>query len=310
MTIVCDSPQARASWGHEGQSDSASPMYTQPFSPVTASSELEAMMVEVIDSAQRAFPDILLAPEIFVAYLFERIPVDSPPLVALRHMHTVDLYLACACGRGDINAFAAFEARCMRRLDRVLLKMDIGADASADVKQEIRARLLAGDGGRARIRDFSGRGDLRGWVRVIAVRLALQHQLWARRETPLEEDERLLQLAAPDNHGSDHRTRIYRQEFKRAFEAALRLLPDRMRTLLRQHYVDALSIDEIGVLYRVHRSTAARLLARSRLLLLEATRARMMSRLGVQPPDLDSIMRMIRSQLEISLRVLLRSRKC
>jgi RNA polymerase sigma-70 factor (ECF subfamily) len=78
---------------------------------------------------------------------------------------------------------------------------------------------------------------------------------------------------------------------------------------LRQHYVDGLTIDELGKLYRMHRSTAARLVVRARGLVLEATRAQMMSRLEVHSQDLDSIMRMIRSQLDISLLGLRRDRR-
>jgi RNA polymerase sigma-70 factor (ECF subfamily) len=116
-------------------------------------------------------------------------------------------------------------------------------------------------------------------------------------------------MVAPGNPELDYAKGIYRKEFKQAFEGALRELPDRERTVLRQHYIDGLTIDDIGNLYRVHRSTAARLVARARTLVLEATRARMMCQLDVQSQDLDSIMRMIRSQIDISLRVLERGRR-
>jgi RNA polymerase sigma-70 factor (ECF subfamily) len=180
---------------------------------------------------------------------------------------------------------------------------------TAEVKQDIRGRVLVGDGGRAAIVEFSGRGDLRGWVRVMAVRQALRLQCRARREVSVDDDELLQRIVVPGNPELDYAKVIYRQEFKRAFEGALRALPDRERTLLRQHHVDGLTIDELGSLYRVHRSTAARLLVSARLLVLEATRTRMMSQLDVQPQDLDSIMRMIRSQIEISLDGLQRGRR-
>lgn len=143
----------------------------------------------------------------------------------------------------------------------------------------------------------------------MAVRQALQRQCRARREVPVEDDELLQRIEAPGNLALDHAKGLYRQEFKRAFEGALQALPDRQRTLLRQHYVDGLTIDELGSLYRVHRSTAARLLVRARLLVLEATRTRMMADLHVQSQDVDSIIRMIQSQVDINLDNLRRARR-
>ena len=269
---------------------------------------LDVVLLDAISAAQRVYPTIDLPPDVFVAYLGDRISADVPLPLALRQVHTADLYLACACARGDVRALAAFDERCLCRLDHLLLKMGIAADTSSEIKQAIRTRVLVGDRGHAEILDYSGRGDLRGWVHVMAVRMALRHKQRARREVPVEDDELLQWRVVSGDLESNHLKDVYRQEFKRAFESALRALPGRERTILRQHYVDALTIDEIGRLYRVHRSTAARLVARARDLVLETTRARMMAQLGVQTRDLDSIMRMIRSQIEVSLRGLARGR--
>jgi RNA polymerase sigma-70 factor (ECF subfamily) len=274
-----------------------------------ASDEIEAMLLDLVGSAQRAYPTFSLPPDVFVAYLGEKLPAGVSWRLALRQMHTSDLYLACACARGDVHALAAFDDRCLRHLDRVLGKMGIDADLSADIKQDLRRRVLVGDGRPAQILEFSGRGDLRSWVRVLAVRQALRYRDQAQREVPAEDDELLQRIAASDNPALNHVKELYRQEFQRAFQDALQALPDRERTLLRQAYIDGLSIDELGSLYRVHRSTAARLLVRARLLLLETTRMRMMSQLDVQPQELDSILQLIWSRIEISLGEFRRGRK-
>ena len=278
----------------------------------TDSDELLTMLLEVIASAQRAYPTFRIPPEIFATYVLDRLPADVAPLVALQRMYTSDLYLACGCACGEAPAIAAFEEHCLGPLDRVLASMGVDHAACADVTQEIRSRVLVGNirqARRAEILDFAGRGDLRGWIRVMAVRQALQRQERARRELPAEDSELLQQIADPDDLSLAHAKGVYREEFKRAFERALRALPDRQRTLLRQHYVDGLSIDELGSLYRVHRSTAARLVGRARILVLDATRARMRSQLGVESRDLDSILRLIWSQIDVSLRGLRRVRK-
>jgi RNA polymerase sigma-70 factor (ECF subfamily) len=179
----------------------------------------------------------------------------------------------------------------------------------AEVKQEIRYRVLVGDGGHAEIVDFAGRGDLRGWLRVMATRLALQRQCRARREQATEDDEIWQHLASAELPVFDHVKEFYRREFKRAFETALRALPHREKTLLRQHYLDGATLDELALLYRVHRATAARLVGRARKMVLASTRDRLMSELDVPSQELDSILQMIWSRIEVSLRALRRGRR-
>ena len=270
--------------------------------------DFDATLRDIVGDAQRTCPTVRVPADVFAAYLRDRLPPEIPPSIALRRMHALDLYLACACAHGDRDAIAVFEQRCLGQLDGALARMGISRDVIAEVKQEIRYRVLVGDDGRAEIADFGGRGDLRGWVRVMATRQALRRQHRARREQAVEDDE-LWQQMAPETFDLDHRKGVYRREFKQAFENALRALPDREQTLLRQHYIDGATLDELAILYRVHRSTAARLLARARTMVLEATRDRLMSQLDVPPQDLDSILRMIWSRIEISLRALRRGRK-
>lgn len=267
------------------------------------------MLHVIIGAAQRTCPTFHVPPDVFVAYLRERLPVDIPQPIALRRMHTSDLYLACACAHGDPQAFAVFDERCLCHLDRVLGKIGIATDVIVEVKHDVRFRVLVGDRGRAEIVNFCGRGDLRGWLSVIATRQALQRQLRARREVSMDDDELMQRIVAPDDPELDYVKRVYREEFKGAFEGVLRALPDREQTLLRLHYVDGLTLDELASLYRVHRATAARLLSRARALVLDGTRERLMSRLEVSSNDLDSILRMIWSKIEVSLRGLRRGRK-
>lgn len=276
--------------------------------PTSEELELDAVLRDIIGAAQRSYPTFRLPPDDFVAYLRERLPADIPQPLALREMHTSDLYLACACANGDVHAFAAFEERCVSHLDRALGRMGLATDVIADVKQDIRSRVLIGEGGRAEIVDFCGRGDLRGWVRVMAARHAIRRQCRARREVSVEDDELLQRMAASDNPELDYAKGLYRQEFRRAFEGAFRALPDREQMLLSLHYIDGSTLDELAGLYRVHRATVARWLARARDLVFEDTKERLMSQLDVLPQDLDSILRMVRSQIEISLQDL-RARK-
>ena len=72
--------------------------------------------------------------------------------------------------------------------------------------------------------------------------------------------------------------------------------------MLRHHYVHGLSIDEIGSVYTIHRSSAARRIAKARDELLMGTRRRPVVELGVGRSELERIMQLIESRLDVSLR--------
>lgn len=93
----------------------------------------------------------------------------------------------------------------------------------------------------------------------------------------------------------------FRGEFRAAFGEALRSLSDKDRVILRHHLLDRLSIDRIGQLYDVHRSTAARWLANIREQIHERTQEEFRVRLGLEPADFESLMAMVLSQLSYSI---------
>jgi RNA polymerase sigma-70 factor (ECF subfamily) len=97
----------------------------------------------------------------------------------------------------------------------------------------------------------------------------------------------------------------YREAFRQSFVEAVAALPPRERNLLRQNVIDGLSIDDLGKLYGAHRATAARWLAEARKELLAGTRVRLVERVGIPEDECDSIMRLVHSQLDVTLRRLL-----
>jgi RNA polymerase sigma-70 factor (ECF subfamily) len=274
---------------------------------------IDVRVDEIVRSARLAWPTVELSPAQFVAHLARHLPGNVPVATALAQMHTDDLYLARACALGDRHAVLAFEQYCMNGLENVLSRFRAFSDLAAEVKQRVREYVLMGHSGRPGIESFGGRGDLRSWVRIIAVREAIdlvhQRQRQSRCETPVDEDTRLHAFVTPGDAELEHAKARYVEEFKHAFSAALRDLPARDQTWLRQHVIDDLSIDQLGALYRVHRATAARNLQRARRAVLKATRQRLASQLKVGPSELDSILRLIRSRLEVTLRWLVRRQR-
>src|SRR5262249_13038770 len=90
-------------------------------------------------------------------------------------------------------------------------------------------------------------------------------------------------------------------EFKQAFQAAVAELPARDRGILRALIVDARGVTEIAAVYGIHQATAYRWVSEIRHALLEGTRARLRDKLRLDDPSLDSAMRLIDSNITMSL---------
>jgi len=176
------------------------------------------------------------------------------------------------------------------------------------VKQLVRQRLFVGGGtagaptSAGKIAEYGGRGDLRRWVRSVAVRTCLNDLRKGKREVLVDDDQLIAQHAiAQDDPEVEYMKRTYANEFKQAFAAALEQLGAREQTLLRYHHVDGLNIDEIGAIYRVHRVTAFRWLEKAKELLVKSTLEILRGRLKLPADELDSVLRMIRSQIHLSI---------
>ncbi|MDI3287436.1 sigma-70 family RNA polymerase sigma factor [Polyangium sp. 15x6] len=263
---------------------------------------LEAALASLLAAARACFPDVKIEPDVFIPYLAARVDTDAPLIRALSPRAGADLYLACACARGDATAIATFDKTLLRDVTAALARIDLGSTTLEDLRDRIRHRILVGEGGSLpRIAEYAGRGDLRGWLRVVAVREALGLLRKQKRE-----ERAHLELAQIDPASGDPELarieRLYHEEFQSAFREALASLSPRERNLLRQHYQQGLGIDELGVLYDIHRATAARWVARARERLASGTRQRMRERLQVERGELDDILRLIQSRLEITLR--------
>ena len=98
----------------------------------------------------------------------------------------------------------------------------------------------------------------------------------------------------------------YRGEFAGALREAISDLSTEDRMLLRQQIVDRLSIDEVGAAFGVHRATAARWLARARASLVAATHVRLADRLNLPVDQIESVIRLVSSQLDASVVRMLR----
>jgi RNA polymerase sigma-70 factor, ECF subfamily len=258
--------------------------------------EIEAILAGMVAAARTAWPHLAYGERDFARDLSRKVPAGGDVIAALSALRASDLFLACACARGDDRALAAFDERCLAALPRAMRKeKDLD-----DVLQELREKLLLGGPDRQReINDYSGRGSLAGWLRVMAV-----HALQKRRRRGQAEEQRS-EAAIEDVIADPQLEFLKRRErprFQEAFRAALAALPMRERALLRLHYAEGLSAQQLGALHGVHRATATRWLAQARQLLLDELRRRLTESLRIDQREVSSLVRLLRSQLEISLR--------
>jgi RNA polymerase sigma-70 factor, ECF subfamily len=264
---------------------------------------LEATLAALSAGAAGAWPAVAVPADAYVRHLAER----AESLEQLAELDAAGLWLACACARGDAAAVRLFDQTYRADVARVLGRIGV-AGMLDEVAAGVLAMLFVGSP--PGIAAFRGTGELRAWVRVVALREAyrvLREQRKSERREVSESDEGRLERAMGSHDPElDHLKVAYRAQFKRAFEQAFHDLPARDRTLLRYHLLDGLKLEQIGIVYDVSRATAARWLAQARATLLELTRRRMGEALGFGHHELDSVMALIKSDLDVSITRLLR----
>ena len=259
---------------------------------------MEQELRDAWNAARAAWPGVEVDPPTFAAYLSERAGAD-----AVTALHASDLYLACACHASQPEALVAFERAFLAPVDVHVHRYD-GSPAFADeVRQVLRERFFVWTANAPpRIAGYTGRGALGAWVRVAAVRVA--QRLVERRDAPATPSADT-ELVGSEPDLEYVRVR-YRDAFAGALAAAIASLDANDRTLLRLHFAEGLTIDRLAPLYDIHRATAARRLAAARERLHAATRAQLQTRLGITGRELDSLLAVVRSRIEVDVSGLFR----
>jgi RNA polymerase sigma-70 factor (ECF subfamily) len=254
-----------------------------------------------VDSAYESAPSFGLLREDFLAHL-ETLGGDAE---TLRDLAGADLLLACACAQRLDSAIEALERDHFVPLAAELARLSGGTGLVEEAMQNCRRRLLAEEP--PHILRYSGRGRLRDWLRVVVTREALALQGRFHRETPSEEPRDLAGAGAIADGELGHLQRLYSAEFQEAFREALRQLTTRERNVLRHVLLDHLTETEVGKIYNVHRVTVARWISRARETIVEHTRRTLQDRLRASDSEFQSVLHLIRSQLDVSLGALLSS---
>jgi len=243
--------------------------------------------------AAALLPGVELSPERFderVARALEN--ADA----RLDSLHLADLYLAAAC-----------EARhplALVRLDELLVSLRPVAQrvvsASDEVLQQARVKLVVGDEGR--LADYGGRSPLTHWLKATVLNLALNVRRAQRSADSLDDPDLAIfevrdVAEFPDETLSREQARVVLRE---ALRRAMARLTRTSRSILRQHYLDGVTLEGLARYHGVHRATVARWLAEAKEVLL----GHLESELHGQ---LDSLLGQVRSRATLGLRSLLTS---
>lgn len=247
-------------------------------------------------------PDVKVTLDQFRAHLAAHrgeVPIEDQ----LRTWCLDDIYLVCGCIARDVNAVSAVERELIPIIDLVIASY--APSVIEETRQRLRAMLVVDHGGRGPLlAQYGGRGALRRWIRVVAAREAGKTWRADTAAMPVDDDALFDALAPPTDPVLSAVKRNAAVAFKAAFVASLAEIERRDRTLLRLHILDGLSIDEIAPMYSVHRATVARWIAAAKDIVLDKTRRALMRDLSIDAAEVDSLIRLVHSRIELSSKVL------
>ena len=262
--------------------------------PAVGDADLGAALRRLFDEGRQAWPGVELGIEAFVGYLAERAGGPLPPEV-----RGPDLYLACACVTRCRGAIESFDRAYLAQMGAYLARLGPTPAFVDEVRQAMRDKLfMSSDATPPRIAEYHGKGALAKWVRVVALRVAMNMR---RQPWPAADDDSELDRPASDNPEMDYEKERCREVFDEVIRGAVAALDGEQRRILRRHFADGFTLDALAVELGVHRATVARRLAAARTALRLEARRRLQIALGVRESELESLARMMRSRLDLSL---------
>ncbi|MCY1023803.1 transcriptional regulator [Pyxidicoccus sp. MSG2] len=265
--------------------------------------------VERALSQAAALHDAAPEPGAFARHLGALLSRAVDPMLALERLHARDLALALSCAQGLPAARALLEQEVLLKLRVPLSRIHPSPVFADEVLQVLRANLLMPRAETpSRLLGYAGVGPLLHWVSISATRLALRMRK-AQGEESQVDAEVLAAHPAPGGLELGFVREEARGHVRAAFIRAVASLDDEDRELLRLHFVERLSLERMGALFGLHKSTLSRRLSAVQALLEKRTRRALAERLSLPEPEVNSLMRAIQGRLDLSLSGLLAARE-
>lgn len=206
-----------------------------------------------------------------------------------------DLYLASACAAGDASALDVLDRVLTAKLPRWIARVQPTEALVAETRQRLWISLVVAEAPRKPgLANYRGRGPLEAWLRVAALRTALAVAGETRRDVPVPDE---LEASALDPELALLK-RKYGRALNAAFADALERLSVEQRNVLRLHYLDGLTLEQVASATRVSRATAARRLADARNAVASATLEKLKERLDIDTREAESLFAFVQSQID------------
>jgi RNA polymerase sigma-70 factor, ECF subfamily len=211
-------------------------------------------------------------------------------------------YLAFACARRAPQAIESFQSVYASAIDEGAGSVDRSAAFIDEVRQRVLELLFVdGPAGTPRILQYKGQGPLAAWLRIMAKRIALRLVSADRAERLVSDEALASELADTCDQELVLLRTHYSKLFREALVVAIRSLPPRDRLLLQMNLVGGISTVRISKMYRVNQSTISRQLQRAANKTFDLVRERLREELGIVSEELESLLAIIRSHIDMTL---------
>lgn len=271
-------------------------------SPKASPSDLEALMVRLCARGRAGFPGLQVDDADFVRLLARCGFKADLAAEQLDQLAIEDLYLACACITRVPGAVSVFDQRCRGPLMAAISGIVRSAAMIDEVEQQVRDVLLVGTASvPPKLGTYIGRGALGKWVSVVAQRLALMMIRSNKAEARARDAAAAEALDAQADPELAFVKKEYRGVFRSALEQALAALPDRDRLVMRLNLVTGMSADAIAKIYGVNQTTVSRWLTKARQTVIVEAQQFLRIHLGISPDEVESLARLVASQLDLSV---------
>ena len=267
---------------------------------------LERSLEGVVRAGREAWPDVQVPADALLERLTAHYDAAVPVDQWVASIYVADFYLASACAMHLPRALALFDSFFLSQVPRFVAHMRPSSPFVDELQQRLREKLLVSAAKASpRIAEYSGRGSLASWLRVAAVRAAID---LARQRG--QSSSELDPSREPAPSGSDPELSYLRERYRPLFEQAFRksvaTLNSEQRNLLRMHFLDGLTLDQLASFFQVNRTTITRRIIAARESILDEVRRHVGDELSLSMSEVHSLLAAVRSHLDLSLPSFLR----
>jgi RNA polymerase sigma-70 factor, ECF subfamily len=257
--------------------------------------ESDAELNRAFVLGKTAWPSVELSLADFADHVRRHAVTTNVPIEILQ-----DIFLACACGRGVPTALQCFRERYFGVVGAAVRCFDASPQFADEIYQRLsEALFVSGPGSEAKIHRYKGQGPLAGFVRTSGRRIAMRVSAALAR---FQGEEALIQQFSQASELDATLAKLEcRDAINRALSVALRQLPRRERLILRMNLIEKISTTRIAAMYKVSQPTVSRWIQRTAKSIHETVKELVCEELDIDTRELDSLLSLVRSQIEITI---------